>query len=277
MSLLSLRINECRDGVDLGVGPDACKELAGFFSQYLLNPNAEFPFDVAPEAVGHVPVAETMERLAVRGMSNQFDAINLVPEINTTPSTSYSQDDDGNNGTGMTTSSTLLPPLRLRKRGEKKLILNLKKIGIKDAATGYIDCFATISVVKLPGGILCEVTQDTPVTFRREEQHIVFDTVIHVQTPLVDVSSPLHDLTQIASSSGDVGFILELKHFKPKKNNTSTKGWAFFKLSELQLNVETQRLDLEVYAKPTDLKCRKMSLLSVKELYAQIDVITQTE
>ena len=74
-----------------------------------------------------------------------------------------------------------------------------------------------------------------------------------------------------------VAFVIELRHFKPKKKKTSVKGWCFFSLSELDLSRQTQRLSLEVYAKPVDARCRKMKLLSKKELYAHVDVIVHTE
>ena len=52
---LSLRVDELRTGRDLGVGSSACKELRAFFQAYLTRTNAEFPFDVDPEAVGAPP------------------------------------------------------------------------------------------------------------------------------------------------------------------------------------------------------------------------------
>ena len=52
-------------GDDLGIGPDACRELREYMNAFLLDPKAEFPFDVAPEAVGERPVELQMEELAV--------------------------------------------------------------------------------------------------------------------------------------------------------------------------------------------------------------------
>ena len=51
-AMLSLRTKELRRGDDLGIGEDACKDLREYFDHFLLDPKAEFPFDVAPEAVG---------------------------------------------------------------------------------------------------------------------------------------------------------------------------------------------------------------------------------
>jgi ketosteroid isomerase-like protein len=164
--------------------------------------------------------------------------------------------------------------VRLRGRGDRALILKLIKIGIKDAgAGGYIDARATVSVTRTPSGSLLEATQETPVALGRESQHVVFDndTFVHVQTPLRELEAG------IDAAGGDVSFVIELRHFKPKKKKTSVKGWCFFSLSELDLSRQTTQLSLEVYAKPTDLRCKKMSLLSVKELYAHVDVIVHTE
>lgn len=40
---------------------------------------------------------------------------------------------------------------------------------------------------------------------------------------------------------------------------------------------ETQDMALEIYAKPTDLKCKKLSLLSVKQLYLHLECMIRTE
>ena len=250
LSVLSLRVDELRTGRDLGVGAGACKELRLFFDQYLLYPNAEFPFDVDPEAVGALPVERQLERIAETGSFASHDS-----------SLSFRGD-------------SLLPPVRSQRRGDRALIFKLIKIGVKDADKGgYIDARAFVSVVSTPSGDLIEATQETPVALRREPQHVVFDddTFVHVQTPLRVL------LETAKTSGGDVSFVIELRHFKPKKKKTSVKGWCFFSLSELDLSRATQKLSLEVYAKPTDLRCKKMSLLSVKELYAHVDVIVQTE
>ena len=60
VSTLSLRVDELRTGRDLGVGSSACKELRAFFKAYLTQTNAEFPFDVDPEAVGAPPVVQVV-------------------------------------------------------------------------------------------------------------------------------------------------------------------------------------------------------------------------
>lgn len=64
---------------------------------------------------------------------------------------------------------------------------------------------------------------------------------------------------------------------KPKKKKISTKAWCFFTVSELDLSKESQELALEIYAKPTDLKRKKLSLLSVKQLYLHLQCLVRTE
>ena len=75
----------------------------------------------------------------------------------------------------------------------------------------------------------------------------------------------------------DVAIFLEFKHYKPKKKKTSTKAWCFFTLSELDPNLDQQRITMEIYAKPTDLSRKRMGLLSVKKLYAHVECLLRTE
>ena len=72
-ALLNLRVKELRTDRDMGIGPEACKELKGYFSTFLLDEKAEFPFDVAPEAVGDVPVSLQLEQLTVFGEHRGLD------------------------------------------------------------------------------------------------------------------------------------------------------------------------------------------------------------
>ena len=122
----------------------------------------------------------------------------------------------------------------------------------------------TVTVVD-GAGKLVEATQDTPVVNRRDVNKVLFDGVaVHTQTPL-------HELPD------DAAVILEFKHYKPKKRKISTRGWSFFRLSDLDPDKESQTLALEIYAKPTDLRCRKFGLLSVKPLYFHVEAYVRTE
>ena len=90
VAMLNLRVKELRRGVDLGVGKTACDELKDFFKTFLIDIRVEFPFDVAPEAVGEAPVS-AMENL------------------------------DMNRETTEAEGGSLLPPLQLRRRGEEEV------------------------------------------------------------------------------------------------------------------------------------------------------------
>mmetsp|Transcript_35610 Transcript_35610/g.88993 ORF Transcript_35610/g.88993 Transcript_35610/m.88993 type:complete len:310 (-) Transcript_35610:1549-2478(-) len=245
-AMLGLRVKELRRGVDLGVGPDSCKELRTFFNDFLLDPEAEFPFDVSPEAVGEAPVVMQMEALTFGG--------------------------GGGGGTGSGGSSvvgfseqeggSLMPPLRLQGRGDRAMTVKIVKVGLKDAAD-YIDPFVTVSVVSRDGKLL-EATQDTPPTNKRQPNYVQFGSSVHIQTPINQVENT-------------AAIVIEFKHYKPKKKLVSTKAWCFLTMSELDLAKETQEMALEIYAKPTDLRCKKLSLLSVKKLYLHLECMIRTE
>ena len=268
-AMLSLRVKELRTGRDLGIGDEACKEIQGFMRAFLLDVDAEFPFDVAPEAVGEASVASQLQNLTVASRSAAGEApgeresgFGPTEEEGRSAAAGASSSERPRGPTAREGGS-LMPPVRLYHRGDKALLFDVVKFGLKDA-TSYIDPFVTVSVVN-GSGILKEATQDTPVTNRREPQHVMFGDTVHVQTPLKDLGD-------------DATVVLEFKHYKPKKKKISTRCWAFFTLGEVDLRSgATQRLALELYSKPTDLKCKKLSLHTKKELYAHLDVIVQTE
>ena len=156
-----------------------------------------------------------------------------------------------------------MPPPRLRERGDQALVTRILHFGCKDSGE-FIDPFVTVTVVD-GAGALVEATQDTPVVNRRALNKVCFDGVaVHIQTPL-------HELSDAAA------VVLEFKHYKPKKRKISTRGWSFFRLSDLDPEQESQTLALEIYAKPTDLRCRKFGLLSVKPLYFHVEAYVRTE
>ena len=266
-AMLSLRVKELRTGRDLGIGDEACKEIQGFIRAFLLDVDAEFPFDVAPEAVGEASVASRLQNLAVASRSSEApgereSGFGPTEEEGRSAAAGASSSERPRGPTAREGGS-LMPPVRLYHRGDKALLFDVVKFGLKDAAS-YVDPFVTVSVVN-GAGILKEATQDTPVTNRREPQHVMFGDTVHVQTPLKDLGD-------------DATVVLEFKHYKPKKKKISTRCWAFFTLGEVDLRSgATQRLALELYSKPTDLKCKKLSLHTKKELYAHLDVIVQTE
>jgi hypothetical protein len=78
---------------------------------------------------------------------------------------------------------SLMPPPRLRNRGDQALVTRVVHFGCKDSGE-FIDPFATVSVVDGAGNLI-EATQNTPVVTRRLDNKVVFDGVaVHTQTPL---------------------------------------------------------------------------------------------
>lgn len=134
-AMLSLRVKELRKGCDLGIGPEACKELKDYFNDFLLDHKAEFPFDVSPEAVGEAPIVMQMEALAFgeggsgRGGGKGADGVGVNGGANVI---GLSEQEGG----------SLLPPLRLSSRGDKALTVKIVRMGFKDA-TEYIDPYMT--------------------------------------------------------------------------------------------------------------------------------------
>ena len=233
-AMLSLRVKELRTGRDLGIGDEACKEIQGFIRAFLLDVDAEFPFDVAPEAVGEASVASRLQNLAVASRSSEApgereSGFGPTEEEGRSAAAGASSSERPRGPTAREGGS-LMPPVRLYHRGDKALLFDVVKFGLKDAAS-YVDPFVTVSVVN-GAGILKEATQDTPVTNRREPQHVMFGDTVHVQTPLKDLGD-------------DATVVLEFKHYKPKKKKISTRCWAFFTLGEVDLRSgAAQRLAL---------------------------------
>mmetsp|Transcript_245 Transcript_245/g.414 ORF Transcript_245/g.414 Transcript_245/m.414 type:complete len:286 (-) Transcript_245:11-868(-) len=149
---------------------------------------------------------------------------------------------------------TLLPPMQSARRGDELLRIRIDKWGFKEA-TGFIDPYLTVQVVNQKGELL-ESAQDTPITNRVKPNYVMFGQAVHIQTPL----NALPDGAAI---------VFEFKHCKPKKKKkVSTRAWCFMEMEE----VSAGPLALEIYKKPTDLKRKKIALLSVKELYLHLEL-----
>jgi len=141
-----------------------------------------------------------------------------------------------------------------------KMAVLIKKIGIKDV-TGlhgpkYIDPYIAISVVDNCGTYL-ESKQFTPNSRTVvDQQHIGFGYTVYLDT----------SYDSLAAKHGAIFF--EFNHYKPQKKKTSTKCFAFVETYEIKK--ENQDFVLELYKKPTDLKRKKLHLMSIKPLYLHI-------
>eukprot|EP00051_Salpingoeca_urceolata_P027499 m.481752 g.481752 ORF g.481752 m.481752 type:complete len:315 (+) comp22309_c0_seq1:207-1151(+) len=127
------------------------------------------------------------------------------------------------------------------------VMVRIEKIKLKDPLQ-YIEPFVTLSV-KDVNGVDLTAPQDTPVTKSRDE-FIHFNQDVHLQLPLEQLPE-------------GCAVFFEFKHYKPKKRKISTKCWCFLELDELK----NGKVPLELYAKPTDFKRKKLHLLTEKAHY----------
>eukprot|EP00287_Rhodomonas_sp_CCMP768_P023059 CAMPEP_0202827256 /NCGR_PEP_ID=MMETSP1389-20130828/14149_1 /ASSEMBLY_ACC=CAM_ASM_000865 /TAXON_ID=302021 /ORGANISM="Rhodomonas sp., Strain CCMP768" /LENGTH=240 /DNA_ID=CAMNT_0049500633 /DNA_START=96 /DNA_END=818 /DNA_ORIENTATION=+ len=130
--------------------------------------------------------------------------------------------------------------------------VTVDKIGLKDYSV-YVDPIIAVSIVS--GGKIVEGTQETNVSTRREQQHILFGDVIRLKQPFEAILP-------------GAAIFFEFKHFKAAKEKLSTKCWAFLEREDLHEGDHV----LELYKKPTDFKRKKLSLLTVKQLYLSIHI-----
>lgn len=139
--------------------------------------------------------------------------------------------------------------------GQTNVVLKIEKIKLKEKET-LIEPFVTISVKDVHGNDLCE-PQDTPVTNRKDD-YIHFDNDVYVQRSLEKLPP-------------GCAIFLELKHYKPRKHKTSTKCYSFMELDELS----NGSFPLEIYAKPTDFRRKKLHLLTEKPHYFYVTVVLE--
>lgn len=130
--------------------------------------------------------------------------------------------------------------------------IKLDKIGLKDAQV-YIDPIMTVLVADPKGNILDK--HDTPVATERRVTHVIFGATVYLNISLEDMQR------------SNAAIFFEFKHYKPKKKKVSTRCWCFMELNELRRDEE---ILLEIYHKPTDLKKKKLTLHSEKQLYMHL-------
>eukprot|EP01112_Ceratiomyxa_fruticulosa_P017281 TRINITY_DN5355_c0_g1_i2.p1 TRINITY_DN5355_c0_g1~~TRINITY_DN5355_c0_g1_i2.p1 ORF type:complete len:288 (-),score=65.89 TRINITY_DN5355_c0_g1_i2:108-971(-) len=148
---------------------------------------------------------------------------------------------------------TLLPPPPPSLDGGAHLTIQIEKIGLKDA-TEYLDPFITVSVLDSLG-LPLEPSQDTPSMNQKRDTYVYFGCNVEIQT-------------QVNKLPHGSAIVFEFKHFKPKGDYISTKCWAFMELDE----IKPGPVVLEIYAKPTDVRRKKVKLLSIKPLYLHLNL-----
>ncbi|KAH3853081.1 axin interactor, dorsalization-associated protein-like [Dreissena polymorpha] len=150
-----------------------------------------------------------------------------------------------------------LLPLPISFGGRPVLSIRIMKIGLKDAKQ-FIDPFISIYVKDNQGADLTS-HQDTPVAKCKEDSSVVFNVDVHVQKTL-DSLPPGYAV------------FFEFKHFKPKKDTTSTRCWAFMESDEIKEGPAV----LELYKKPANFKRKNLQLLTVKPLYLHLKLSINT-
>eukprot|EP00049_Salpingoeca_infusionum_P018521 m.357614 g.357614 ORF g.357614 m.357614 type:complete len:310 (+) comp17885_c0_seq1:206-1135(+) len=165
-----------------------------------------------------------------------------------------SDDEDDTTQAAEIKGGSLLP--RSTFPGQRNITIRIDKIKIKDASS-YFDPFFTISVVDGTGKHMAP-QQDTP-TSNKKGEYVEFFQDVEIPVSYEDLPS-------------DGAIFLEFKHFKPKKAKTSTKCFCLMEKDELN----DGQCPLEVYAKPTDFKKKKLQLLTDKPHYLYVTVtVTQ--
>eukprot|EP00730_Choanoeca_flexa_P015089 TRINITY_DN6840_c0_g1_i1.p1 TRINITY_DN6840_c0_g1~~TRINITY_DN6840_c0_g1_i1.p1 ORF type:complete len:306 (+),score=72.67 TRINITY_DN6840_c0_g1_i1:56-973(+) len=164
----------------------------------------------------------------------------------------HAPDDDDEEESGDAIGGNLRP--RMHFPGQTNVTIRIERIQLKDPSS-YFEPFFTVSVKDVAGKDLCE-PQDTPTTNRK-------DDAIHFTQP-VEIQMPLEDLPP------DCAIFLEFKHFKPRKNKTSVKCFSLLELDELVPS--DQPVPLEIYAKPTDFKRKRLHLLTEKKMYLWVSI-----
>eukprot|EP00742_Colponemidia_sp_Colp-10_P001725 GILJ01001847.1.p1 GENE.GILJ01001847.1~~GILJ01001847.1.p1 ORF type:complete len:310 (+),score=47.94 GILJ01001847.1:45-932(+) len=153
------------------------------------------------------------------------------------------------------TTGYLLPAPLPSAAGGAVLSIRIDRIGLKDAQE-YINPFIAISVYDSVGAKV-EAQQHTPFATELRPNYVMFGNTVHIQT----------SLQRLRQTRAAVFF--EFIHYKPKKKYQSTRCWTFMEMDEIETASETV---LELYAKPTDIKRKKVRLFSVKPLYLHLHV-----
>eukprot|EP00754_Rhynchopus_humris_P024173 Rhum_TRINITY_DN14870_c21_g1::Rhum_TRINITY_DN14870_c21_g1_i1::g.126329::m.126329 len=157
----------------------------------------------------------------------------------------------------ITNNRGLLFPAPKMTTGQRILKVDIHSIGLKDAQD-YLDPFLTISLRKGPHtSQLVEPEQCTPhPTHKREPSAVTFEQPVFILTSVPDIPP-------------SANLFFEFKHFKPKKDKTSTRCWSMMSHEEYTQEGPKQ---LEIYAKPTDYTSRTFHKHSVKPLFLNVTV-----
>ncbi len=170
-------------------------------------------------------------------------------------------------GSGAVRSGSLLPCPRLIP-GQQFLSFDIEKIGLKDAET-YVDPYFTVSVYgKLAAGTAFPrllffapiagmrvadvpgrelgLPQDTPISNKRAELHVLFNCRVFIQTPLRELQEGAAELEQVCVCDGsgvsmlltaNAAIFFEFKHYKPREKRISVRCWSLVEMDEVCVRV----------------------------------------
>ena len=139
-------------------------------------------------------------------------------------------------------------------RGRSYFSIHIDRIGLKDAEN-YIDPYIVVAYANRRAEVV--ESQETPVAREKFEKHVVFNTEVHLHTPI----------EEMREAAGAIFF--SFMHYKPRKQKKSCRCWAFMEMDEL----EDGEVVLEIYHKPVDYRRRKnrINLHSRKPLFLHLD------
>mmetsp|Transcript_45928 Transcript_45928/g.115148 ORF Transcript_45928/g.115148 Transcript_45928/m.115148 type:complete len:328 (+) Transcript_45928:160-1143(+) len=153
-------------------------------------------------------------------------------------------------------SSPAKSPLKSSMKG-RQILITIDKMGFKDdkLRDSFVDPIITVFVVS--GGNILGAQKDTCVATERKDQHIFWTgagaTVTLSQT-----------MESILPGSA---IFFEFRHYKKSKAKISVKCWGFIEREDLKSGKHV----VELYKKPTDLRHKRLSLLTVKPLYLHLN------
>eukprot|EP00771_Trimastix_marina_P001290 gnl/Trimastix_PCT/2351.p1 GENE.gnl/Trimastix_PCT/2351~~gnl/Trimastix_PCT/2351.p1 ORF type:complete len:297 (+),score=68.57 gnl/Trimastix_PCT/2351:48-938(+) len=146
-------------------------------------------------------------------------------------------------------SGSLLPPPSLV--SGINLNITVSQIDYPNAPQ-FVDPRIRVTVAERNGNHI-EPQQCTPVSADKQASHVVWNSTVHIQTPLEQLNS-------------DVAMFFEFLHFKPRGSYNSTRCWAMLEMDE----IKPGPCVLELYKKPCDWRRKRVRLLTRKPQYLHL-------
>lgn len=241
--VLSMRAKSAEDltGSEVVMRLEDVRKVQSWLQEIMTNPLVPFPVD--NDAIRR----QVQANFRTTVMSPQKAKAAVVQVDNGSDEEEVDNDDVKEKSKGGST----LKPMPQFEHGTA-ITITIDRIKLKDPGQ-YIEPFFTVSL-KDSNGYDIAPPQDTPVTNQRDE-FIHFNQPVYLQVPLEKLPE-------------DCAVFFEFKHYKPKKTKLSTKCFCFMEKDELKKGA----VPLEIYAKPTDFKRKKLNLLTEKQHYMYVTV-----